>query len=183
MVLYEGLSIMGKKIASNFIIASIIFFILACIEGCIFPTKHMLKSLYSTIMQIPSAQLKFFLSDFFPRIHSHISLVGWVSSALMGVIYFIVPQIRGEENYNKSLCYANLWMHIGGVVILCVGWHVIGSVGISAGYKHGTADFTRVVASYKPIIWTGSLAILISAGLFSYNIFSCLCFKDKDTTK
>ena len=170
---------MGKKIASNFIIASIIFFIWACVEGCMFPTKHMFKSFYSTILLIPPDRLGLFMSDFFPRIHSHISLVGWVSSALMGVIYFVVPQIRGQENCNRSLCYANLWMHIAGVVILCAGWHVIGSVGISAGHKHGTADFTKVVASYKPIIWTGSLAILISAGLFSYNILSCLCFKSR----
>jgi len=171
---------MSKKIAKNFIIASLAFFLLSCLEGCMFPTKALFKSFYSTILCVPPGQLKTFMSDFFARIHSHIALIGWLSSASMGIIYFITPQIQGRDNFRKSLCYLNLWMHIAGVVILCAGWHIVGSVGISAGYKHGTPEFTSVVACYKPIIWTGSIAILISAALFAYNILSCLCCKSKD---
>jgi len=170
---------MSKKIAKNFIIASLVFFLMACLEGCMFPTKSLFNIWYSAIMHVPPAQLKAFMYEFFPRIHSHISLVGWVSSALMGMLYFITPQIQGQEKFNKTLCYANFWMHIVGILVLCAGWHIVGSVGLSAGYTHGTSEFTKAVACYKPVIWTGSFALLVSAALFLYNILSCLCSKSK----
>lgn len=170
---------MSKTIARNFIIASLIFFVLGCIEGLVFPTKSFLGTFYCALMHIQPDQLKPFLSDFFVRIHTHISLVGWVSSALMGILYFIVPQIRGRERFCKWICYTNFWLHVLGVVVLCVGWHIVGSVGLCAGFKHGTADFTRVVAPYKPLIWIGAGAICISALLFSFNILRCLFLSDE----
>lgn len=172
---------MSKMIARNFIIASLIFFALGCIEGLVFPTKHVLRPFYSALMRVPHDQLKPFLSDFFVRIHTHISLVGWVSSALMGILYFIVPQIRGRERFCKWICHANFWLHVLGIVVLCVGWHIVGSVGLSAGFEHGTADFTGVVARYKPLIWIGGSAICISALLFSYNMLRCLLLSDEET--
>lgn len=171
---------MYKTVARNFIIASLIFFVLGCVEGCVFPTKGIFKSFYSKVMQVPPDQLRAFLGDFFARIHTHISLIGWVSSALMGILYFIVPQIQGAERYSKWACHTNFWLHVLGTLGLCIGWHIIASVGIGAGFKHGTADFSKAVAFYKPIIWMSSGALVISALLFAYNIISCFCCTDNE---
>ena len=175
---------MVKKIARNFIFISLVFFILGCVEGLVYPTKHLFKSFYSAAVFVPPGQLTSFLNDFFCKIHTHISLIGWVSSALMGILYFIAPQIRGEERFSKWICNTNFWLHFSGIMVLCIGWNVIGSAGLGAGLKHGTPEFTKAVSIYKPLIWSGGGAILISALLFSYNIiFRCLCLSVKQTAQ
>ncbi|MBN2289979.1 MAG: hypothetical protein JXQ83_11655 [Candidatus Glassbacteria bacterium] len=166
---------MAGKTARKFILASLLFFIFSCVEGLVYPTKHLFTSFYAAAMFVPPDQLKPFLSDFYSKIHTHISLIGWVSSALMGIVYFIAPQIRGKENFSGWICHTNFWLHLAGIIVLCLGWTITGSAGLGAGFRHGTPEFTRAVILYKPVLWAGGGAILVSALLFSYNIvFRCL---------
>jgi cbb3-type cytochrome oxidase subunit 1 len=166
---------MSQTVARNFILASLAFLIIACLEGLVFPTKKMFGSFYSAMLSVPPDQIRPYMCDFFSRIHTHMSLVGWLSCSLMGVLYYLAPKIRGEENYVGWICRTNLWFQVVGLIVLCIGWHMVGSVGLSAGFQHGTPEFTQAVKPYKPIIFLGGGLLCVSAILFSYNIFRCLC--------
>ena len=170
---------MAQKIARYFIIASLFFLMAGCLEGIMFPTKIYFKQLYSTLFHIQPEYLRPFFVDFVKKIHAHVSLIGWVSSALMGILYYIVPQIQGTEKYRVWACYANLWCHIAGIIFLCAGFHLIGSFGLATGFAHGSAEFAKAATTFKPLVLTGGSLIIISAFLFSYNIIRTLCGKDK----
>ncbi len=117
-------------------------------------------------MHIPPEYLKPFFIDFVKKIHTHINLIGWVSSALMGILYYLVPQIQGDERYRVWACYANFWCHIAGIVLLCAGFHLIGTFGLTTGFAHGITEFRKAVTPFKPIVITGGLLIITSAFLF-----------------
>jgi cbb3-type cytochrome oxidase subunit 1 len=174
---------MGRDCARGFIFASLVFLLLACLEGLVFPTKKMFGPFYSSILHVSPDQVRPYLGDFFSRIHTHISLLGWLTSAAMGVLYFVVPMIRGEERYSRWICRTNLWIHVVGVAVLCIAWHVVGVVGLGAGYSHGTAEFSRVVKPYKPLVFAGAGLVFLSAVLFSYNMVRCLGFAPWKGTK
>jgi cbb3-type cytochrome oxidase subunit 1 len=169
------MSVTGPGTARRFILASLAFLILASLEGLLFPTKGIFRSLYSTVFHVPPQQVRPFMKDFLARIHSHMSLVGWVSCALMGILYHVAPQIGGRERYSERACALNFWFHVLGVLVLCIGWHVIGSVGLNAGLVHGTPEFTKAAGPYKPIIYLGGLMLCASVLLFSFNMLRCLC--------
>ena len=172
---------MAQKMARYFITAALFFLIVGCLEGIMFPTKMYFKWFYSTFMHIPPEYLKPFFTDFVKRIHAHITLIGWGSSALMGILYYLVPQIQGDERYRVWACYANFWCHIAGIILFCAGFHLIGTVGLATGFAHGTLEFKKAVTPFKPIVITGGLLVITSAFLFSYNIGRTLCRKSKST--
>jgi len=165
---------MAQKMARYFIIAALFFFLVGYIEGIMFPTKLRFQWFYATLMHIPPEHLKLFFGDFVKRIHTHINLIGWVSSALMGILYYLVPRIQGNERYSVWVCYTNFWCHIAGIVLFCVGFHLIGSFGLASGFAHGTPEFRKVVEPFKPVVLAGGALILMSALFFSYNMFRTL---------
>ena len=79
--------------AKKFIIASTIFLVIGTIEGLLIPTKGVFKDFYAGIFFLPPEQVRPFFSDFLSRIHSHVSLAGWLSLAMMGVVYQVLPQM------------------------------------------------------------------------------------------
>ncbi len=169
---------MAKKMAKYFITVAILFFIVGCFEGLMFPTKFKFQSFYTAVMHIPPEHLKSFFSHFVVKIHTHISLVGWVSSALMGVLYFIVPQIKDQtedqERYSKWACYANFWLHVFGILLFCAGFHLIGMTGLKSGYAPGSPEFRELEAPFKLFVLTGGSFICLSSLLFSFNIAKTL---------
>jgi len=176
---------MAKKMAKYFISAAILFLIAGCFEGIMFPTKFRFQSFYAAFMHIPPEHLKSFFSHFVVKIHTHISLVGWVSSALMGILYFIAPQIKdqindqaeGGESYSKWACYANFWLHVFGILLFCAGFHLIGMAGLKSGYAPGSPEFRELGAPFKLFVLTGGSFICLSSLLFSFNIARALFAK------
>ena len=165
---------MVKRLAKHFIVASLVFLIAGCIDGLVFPTKGHLGTFYASVMGVPQDRLRPFLTDFVSKIHTHITLAGWVSLALMGIMYFLAPQINEREHYKKQLCYAQFWLWVIGLVVMCAGWHIMGAKGLRAGFEHGTPEFTRQVSSVRPLVWSGGILLFISSLLFAYNIVCCL---------
>lgn len=178
---------MSKKMAKYFITVAILFFIAGCFEGLMFPTKFRFQSFYAAFMHISPEHLKSFFSHFVVKIHTHISLVGWVTSALMGILYFIVPQIKdqteGREKYSKWACYANFWLHVFGILLFCAGFHLIGMIGLKSGYAPGSPEFRELVAPFKLFVLTGGCFICLSSLLFSFNIARTLFAKETSKDK
>ncbi len=186
---------MAKKMAKYFITVAVLFFIVGCLEGIMFPTKFRFQSFYAAVMHIPPEHLKSFFSHFVVKIHTHISLIGWVSSALMGILYFIVPQIKDQakdqtkdqaesrERYSKWACYANFWLHVFGILLFCAGFHLIGMTGLKSGYAPGSPEFRELEAPFKVIVLTGGSFICLSSLPFSFNITRTLFAKETSALK
>ncbi len=166
---------MAGKISKYFILIAIIFFVVGCIEGLMFPSMLRWRSFYAGILGLPQEQLKPFFDHFMVKIHTHITLVGWVSSALMGILYFLAPQISGMERYTRWVAYGNLSCHSAGLSLMTMGFHLIGVFGLRAGFVYGTPEFGGEAGLFKAVVFTGGVLVVISALLFAWNMAETLC--------
>ncbi|MCM3729916.1 cytochrome-c oxidase [Neobacillus cucumis] len=85
--------------------------------------------------------------------HAHINLLGWVSTALFGIIYSIYPFAASTK-----LAKIHFWLHNIGLPVMVIGL-VLESFGVSAAL---------------PIMIIGSLAVVIGTLLFTTNIVKTL---------
>jgi len=85
--------------------------------------------------------------------HAHINLLGWVSTALFGIIYSIYPSVA-----TTKLATIHFWLHNIGLPVMVIGL-VLESFGVSAAL---------------PIMIVGSLAVVIGTLLFTTNILKAL---------
>ena len=168
---------MASKMAKYFIMTALFFFLIGCIEGLMFPSKFLLQSFYSTVLHIAPEHMKSFFGYFVAKIHTHVNLIGWVGSALMGVLYYLAPQISGTERYKRWVAYGNWGCHIAGVMMMVLGFHLIGVFGLASGHNAGSPEFRAVTAPYKTLVFLGGILITTSAALFSFNIVRTLLAK------
>ena len=165
---------MAAKISKYFILTSLFFFLLGCIEGIMFPTKFQFKAFYATLFHVPGDQIKPFFGYFVNKIHTHVNLIGWLSSAMMGLLYFIVPQISGVERYNRWIAYGNWAGNTFGLLFMTIGFHLIGIFGLSSGFTAGSPEFRSVAAPYRMLVSAGGILIALSAVLFICNMLTAL---------
>jgi cytochrome c oxidase cbb3-type subunit 1 len=142
-----------------FLEASIVFFGVGCVWG--------------TIMTFPSVHS--FLESAPARIivgmHSHWNLLGWVSLALIGVIYYLVPAIVGKELYSEKLARIHFWLF----VLLIIITSTLGTVaGYQGGMLFSAKRFTEIEATMGPYMIMLNVLYIIEAlvpvSLFAYNI-------------
>ena len=171
---------MPAKMAKCFITTALLFLFIGCIEGLMFPAKFQFKDILSAVFHVPPETIKSFFGYFVSKIHTHINLIGWVSSALMGLLYFVAPQISGTERYAPWAAYGNWICHTGGIVLLAAGFHLIGAVGLSTGHEAGSPEFRSATASCKLVVMAGGAAIIVSACLFIFNILRTLFARPRD---
>ncbi len=165
---------MGRNISKYFILLALIFFVVGCIEGLMFPSMFRWRLFYAGILGLPPEQLKPFFDHFMVKIHTHVALVGWVSSALMGILYFVVPQISGMERYSRWVAYVNLSFHATGLLLMTAGFHLIGFLGLRAGFAYGTAQFRAEAGVFKGLVFMGGVLVVISVLLFAWNMVRTL---------
>ncbi|BBO84078.1 hypothetical protein DSCO28_46440 [Desulfosarcina ovata subsp. sediminis] len=165
---------MSRTIAKYFIASALAFFIIGCLEGLMFPTKFQLQSFYTTVFHIPPEYLKAFFGYFVAKIHTHVNLIGWVGSTLMGMLYYLAPQISGAERYRPWAAYMNWACQTLGVIFLCLGFHLIGVFGLASGHTAGSPEFRSVAAPFKMVVTIGGVLITVSALLFTYNMVRTL---------
>ena len=171
---------MGKTIAKYFITTALIFLILGCIEGVMMPTKFMFKNLFVSLFNIPPDQIKSFFGYFVTKIHTHVNLIGWVGSAIMGILYVVAPQISGKERYVKWAAYANWACNTLGILIIVIGFHLIGVYGLRSGFEIGSPDFRAVGAPFRNMVAVGGVLVLISTILFIWNIIRTIYASSAD---
>ncbi|WP_404328751.1 cytochrome-c oxidase [Mesobacillus maritimus] len=86
-------------------------------------------------------------------LHAHVNLLGWVSTALFGVIYSIYALAAKTQ-----LAKIHFWLHNIGLPVMMIGLFCE-SFGITVGV---------------PIMIVGSLAVVIGTIIFTINIFKTL---------
>ncbi|PIE70007.1 MAG: hypothetical protein CSA22_10145 [Deltaproteobacteria bacterium] len=165
---------MSEKIARLFITTGLFFLVFGCIEGLMFPTKMKFQSFYATLFHIPPVSVKGFFGHFVAKIHTHVNLVGWVGSVLMGLLYFQAPKISGRERFSAWSAYLNWGGHTLGLLMMVIGFHLIGFLGLSAGFTEGTPEFRQVVSPAKLLVISGGVLVTLSVFLFVFNIMRTL---------
>lgn len=82
-------------------------------------------------------------------VHAHLNLLGWVTLALIGVIYHFFP-VAGANR----LATAQFWLHNAALVVM---------MGALAVHLKGNP-------SIEPLIAVGSLGMLVSVFMFAGNV-------------
>ncbi len=169
---------LGRVTASRFMLASLAFFLAAVIEGLMQPTKFVFKDFYAAILGIDPKYIKTFFGYFVSKIHTHVGVVGWLSTAVMGVFYFLAEEIKGRNRYVPWLCLANLILHVAGVLLIALGWHLIGVVAVPTGHQPGSPEFLAAAAKVRSFVVAGGVTLLISCLIFIYHMAATLLARE-----
>ena len=105
----------------------------------------LLYALLGIAMGIAMAAQKDFTNK---GVHVHINLVGWVSMALMGVIYHVFPAMA-----RSPLAKVHFWLHNIGLPLMAGGLY---------GLMH------RWPAA-EPVVGSGSILVALAFAVFAFN--------------
>jgi cbb3-type cytochrome oxidase subunit 1 len=82
-------------------------------------------------------------------VHAHVNLLGWVTLALIGVVYHFFPQAG-----TSRLASVQFWLHNVALVVM---------MGALAVYLKGNP-------AIEPLVAVGSIGLLVSVFLFGGNV-------------
>jgi cytochrome c oxidase cbb3-type subunit 1 len=156
----------SQQIGARFIKISLIYFIIGAIWMGLGPTP---------IMPSPSSP---FGSTIYDTSRVHVMVLGWASFALIGVLYYLVPKMRGkEEIHSKRLASIHFWITnitfpLAVVVTASAGFVVdsLEASGVSDATVFGTPQVMTILAVFLVLFIVGLLAQLT----FVYNIYKTL---------
>ena len=151
---------MSKSVGLLYIKVSIVFLLIGCIWGAIqtFPQVH------EFLEAGPASVIS--------GMHAHWNLLGWVGLAIMGGIYYLVPQMTGNDLYSERLARVQLYLHVLFVVLMTI-------FGVIAGIKGGNLFLAGKMAEIDPAIGpymmgislVGVLEAIVPNFIFAYNIY------------
>lgn len=151
-----------EKTASGlkFLKASVIYFIIGVTMGAILT----IKPVHDFVV----------LSDLFMGAHSHIDLLGWVSFAVIGAIYLLLPGNINKSLYSEKLATLSFWLLNIGVVVMFILLLVAGYTE-AALVKAGNKEMVdAATAPYMMLIMVFAFVIIIGVYLFAYNLYKTL---------
>jgi hypothetical protein len=83
-------------------------------------------------------------------VHVHVNLLGWVSMALMGVVYQVFPSMAGSV-----LAKVHFWLHNLGLPVMIVGIYAV----------------MHQWSMAEPIVGSGSLTVALGFVAFAANVW------------
>ena len=149
---------MNKKLGINFLKASLIYFSMSVIMGTIMT----LVPIYDFVMS----------SILFARAHAHLSLIGWVSFAIIGFMYLGLEYLN-KPMYSERLGFCGFWL-------LNIGTFFEVATLVIGGYDQAYATMNGDVHSYAHAIpytmFTIIFAFVMMIGAYMtiYNIYMTL---------
>lgn len=145
----------------KFLKASLVYFIIGITMGA----SYTIKPVHDFIA----------LSPLFAGAHSHISLLGWVSFAVMGAIYSLSTGSLNKSLYSEKLGNISFWLLNTGVaamfILLLIAGYTEASL-IKAG--SGGATVEAATAPYMILVMVFGGVIAAGAYLFAYNVYKTL---------
>jgi cbb3-type cytochrome oxidase subunit 1 len=116
-----------------------------------------------------------------PLAHAHVNLVGGVTTGLMGLFYFVLPQLIGRPIYSSALAAVSFWFSAIGVGIFFSSLIILGLIEgnmIQSGLTYAQA-LEAVGPMHHVMIITG--AMIMGFGYWTYitNIFLTLFKKPR----
>lgn len=76
-------------------------------------------------------------------LHAHANLAGWVSLAIMGLIYLVLPALA-----KSKLATAHFWLHNAGLPLMLYGIYVIHSGRLEQGVPFAQIGSTVVALGF-----------------------------------
>jgi cbb3-type cytochrome oxidase subunit 1 len=149
---------MNKKLGIDFLKSSLIYFSVTVAFGAIMT----LMPVYNFIIQ----------STLFERAHAHLSLIGWVSFAIIGFIYIGLDYL-GKPMYSERLGFSGFYLFNIGIIVEVVTL-IIGGYDQAYAAMHG--DLHPYVYAIPYTMFTIIFAFVMLAGAYMtiYNIFKTL---------
>ena len=103
-----------------------------------------------------------------PLAHAHINLVGGVTMGMMGLIYYVLPNVLGREVYSSVLAGASFWLSTVGVLGFFFSLVALGMV--EGTMIHGGMTYAEALAAVGPIhhILIITTAFLMGFGYWAF---------------
>jgi cytochrome c oxidase subunit 1 len=113
--------------------------------------------------------------------HFHLTVATAVTLSFMGIAYWLVPYITGNELWNRRLAAVQTWLWFVGMAIFSTAMHTLGLLGAPRRTKLGEAP-------YVPPEWTGHMlrvgiggAILLASAVLFIVIMARTAFSRNPT--
>jgi len=98
-----------NRYVGKFYVASVIFFFVGSLQGG-------LQYLYLEQLEaLPEA-----IHGLIVGLHTHLNLLGWVSTAMMGTIYVLLPMVTGKPIRSIKLADVGFWFFAAGAALFYV---------------------------------------------------------------
>lgn len=111
-------------------------------------------------------------SVLFARAHAHLSLIGWVSFAMMGFIYIGMEYLK-KPMYSERLGFCGFYLFNIGIFAESVTL-IIGGCGQALAYKNGDSGAYIYAVPYTMFTIIFALVMLVGAYMTVYNIYKTL---------
>ena len=144
-------------IETKFIKASLVYFTISVLLGA----AYTVKPIHDFIMN----------SAVFAGAHSHITLLGWVTFALMGILYHAVPKITGNPIQSKKSANIQFWLMNVGVAAMFVLLLFAGYIEAGLVKAGQIAQIEAAVGPIMPLIMLSGIVTFIASLMFVNNIY------------
>ncbi len=114
-------TLVDAKLVKNFLISSLIWFMVAIVIGLIISLKLLYPDFLGHISWLSYGRLRL--------VHTNGIAFGWLTTAFIGLAYYLTPRLTGVPMYSDRLARLTLWMWNGIIVIVVVT--------LLAGYNQG----------------------------------------------
>jgi cbb3-type cytochrome oxidase subunit 1 len=157
---------LSSNVGVRFIQISLVYFIIGAVWMGLGPTP---------VLPSPSQALA---SQVYDTARVHVMVLGWASFALIGVLYYLVPKMKGkEEVHSKTLASIHFWItNIAlplGIVVSTYASFVVDSLlnsGVSEAAVFQTPPASTLLMTFLLVFIIGLIAQLS----FVYNIYKTL---------
>jgi cbb3-type cytochrome oxidase subunit 1 len=148
----------GFTLPLKFFAVTTVFYLLNCIQGAVQSIRAINDVTHGSQWTIG---------------HAHLALVGFISMALFGVLYFVLPQIVNGRVPNEATAMGQLVLAVIGVVLmwgsLSIGGLIQGSMLASGAGFWAAREGIQVFVILRAV---GGIAFSIAAVLFLVNVVS-----------
>jgi cytochrome c oxidase subunit 1 len=117
--------------------------------------------------------------------HFHQTLAGAVTMTYFGILYWLLPMIRGRKLYSKKVALWQVYTWLAGMAVFGHSYGAAGILGVPRRTDLGAAPYVNEAAiSYLNYSIIAGVLLLISSVLLFVNIFGTLFFsKEVDATE
>lgn len=114
--------------------------------------------------------------------HAHLALLFFAASTIMGAAYYIIPRIYNCRIYSRTLANVQYSLYVIGFAAFFGGFLLTGLVQ-GANWLHQGLPVWSVLPGIRPYMAlraSGGILLVISFGLFAYNIFATVISQKED---
>lgn len=150
---------MGKTVlATKFFKMALVYFVIGVTMGALMT----LKPVHDFII----------LSSLIAGAHSHVNLLGWVSFALIGAVYSLLPE--NKPVYSEKLGKISFVLLNVGVAAMFILLLIAGYIGASMTKAGNFAGIDAAIEPFMILLMVSGIVTALGVYTFVYNLFKTL---------